>query len=158
MNNDHTRHTWRTTPFVCKRSIDRYKLLGPWDLQPGQEMPSPLRGLRTMLQILGINLRWDYKIKPPKAMWYWPWSVATIPQIVTTAAKRNFGPIFLRRRLAGRSVAIYGLAVLLRLLYNILEHGVDVHEKNDDTGLILSISQMKILLEASNSSVSCIWY
>ena len=42
--------------------------------------------------------------------------------------------------------------VSLRLLYDVL--GDDIHEKDGETDLILCISQMEILLEASNARIS----
>ena len=70
----------------------------------------------------------------------------------------TLGPIFLRRRLEGSSAAMYGLdGLLLRfsMYYNIVI-GDHVHVENSDTDLVLLISQIEILLDASNASVSCI--
>ena len=83
---------------------------------------------------------------------YWPWNVATIPQAVTSVVKNNFGPIFLKRRLPTSSAAIYGLDCWAFCIYDIWE---DLPEKDSDTGLILFISQVEILLETSNASISC---
>ena len=80
-----------------------------------------------------------------------------IPQIVSNVGMSTLAPIFLRRRLEGSSARMYGLDGLFMLLrfsmYNIVI-GKHVHVESGDTDLVLCISQIEILLEASNASVS----
>ena len=45
--------------------------------------------------------------------------------------------------------------LMLRLLNQLGRYFRDIHKKDSETDLILVISQMEILLEASNTSVSC---
>ena len=81
--------------------------------------------------------------------------MATIPQAMTTVGKKTLGLIFLKMRLPASSVAIYGLYCCCDFcIYDIL--GDNIPEKDSDTGLKLFISQVEILLEASNASISCI--
>ena len=82
-----------------------------------------------------------------------PWNVAMIPQMVSNIGKNNPGPIFLKMRLEGSSEQIYGLECRWGHLYD--DFRGNLHEKDSDTDLILCISQMEILLEASNTSISC---
>ena len=86
---------------------------------------------------------------------YWPCNVATTAQRMTDIGKSTLAPIFLKRRLEGNSAAINGLECCMRSQCNHHLSGDGVHESNGVTDLVLYISHLEIILEASNTSVSC---
>ena len=71
---------------------------------------------------------------------------------MATVGKNSLGPIFFIRRLPASSAAIYGLECYWD--FCIYDIGEDIHEKDGDTDLVLFISQMEIILEACNASIS----
>ena len=152
-NNNHATRTGTTTPFLYRNLKNIGQFLGPWVLQPVQETPSEWPNLHTMSPILekgGMNICEAKSLPKPltlKCGYDSPENDRSRQKkLCTNLSEKKVG----RERWSDKWPR-----VMLRSQCNLL--GDHVRDSNGETGLVLFITQVEILLEASNTSVSCNW-